>query len=107
MGPGGERIRGTGETGNGNGTAAGEAGESGEGKGARGGGREKKDRWWGLLRRNRGSTEEEVPIKFGTYNIRNRRNWGLESALRGMAQANIDLGVFQETKCTDGVYTRA
>ena len=27
--------------------------------------------------------------------------------LRGMAQANIDLGVFQETKCTDGIYTRA
>ena len=53
------------------------------------------------------STEEEVPIKFGTYNIRNGRNGGLESALRGMAQANIDLGVFQETKCTDGVYTRA
>ena len=24
-----------------------------------------------------------------------------------MAQANIDLGVFQETKCTDGVYTCA
>ena len=24
-----------------------------------------------------------------------------------MAQANIDLGVFQETKCTDGIYTRA
>ena len=23
-----------------------------------------------------------------------------------MAQANIDLGVFQETKCTDGIYTR-
>ena len=41
-------------------------------------------------------------IKFGTYNIRNGRNRGLESALRGMAQANIDLGVFQETKCTDG-----
>ena len=33
------------------------------------------------------------------------RNGGLESALRGMAQANIDLGVFQETKCTDGIYT--
>ena len=30
----------------------------------------------------------------------------MESALRGMAQANIDLGVFQETKCTDGIYTR-
>ena len=47
-----------------------------------------------------------MPIKFGTYNIRNGRNGGLESALRGMAQANIDLGVFQETKCTDGIYTR-
>ena len=27
-------------------------------------------------------------------------------ALRGMAQANIDPIVFQETKCTDGIYTR-
>ena len=77
MGTGGEQIRGTGETGNRNGTAAGEAGESGEGKGAR----KKKDRWWGPLRRHRGSTEEEVPIKFGTYNIRNGRNGGLEAAL--------------------------
>ena len=48
-----------------------------------------------------------MPIKFGTYNIRNGRNGGLEAVLRVMAQANIDLGVFQETKCTDGVYTRA
>ena len=47
-----------------------------------------------------------MPIKFGTYNIRNGRNGGLESALRVVAQANIDLGVFQETKCTDGIYTR-
>ena len=56
--------------------------------------------------RTRGSTKEEVPIKFGTYNIRNGRNGGLESALRGMDQSNIDLCVFQETKCTDGMYTR-
>ena len=55
--------------------------------------------------RTRGSTKEEVLIKFGTDNIRNGRNGGLESALRGLAQANIDLGVFQETKCTDGIYT--
>ena len=27
-------------------------------------------------------------------------------ALRGMAQANIDLSIFQDTKCTDGIYTR-
>ena len=72
-----------------------------------GGGGKKKNRWWVPLRRNRGPTEEEVPIKFGTYNIRNGRNGGLEAALRGMAQANMDLGVLQETKCTDGVYTRA
>ena len=63
--------------GNRNGTAAGEAGKSGEGKRTR----KKKDRWWGPLRRNRGSMEEEVPIKFGTYNIRNGSNGGLEAAL--------------------------
>ena len=51
--------------------------------------------------------EEEVPIKFGTYNIRNGWNGGLEAALRVMAQENMDLGVLQENKCTDGVYTRA
>ena len=48
-----------------------------------------------------------MPIKFGTYNIRNRRNGGLEAALRGMEQANLDMGILQETKITDGVYTRA
>ena len=50
--------------------------------------------------------KEEVPIRFGTYNIRNGRNGGLDSALRGMSQANMDLGIFQETKCTDKIYTR-
>ena len=30
----------------------------------------------------------------------------MELALRGMYQANMDLGIFQETKCTDGIYTR-
>ena len=48
-----------------------------------------------------------MPIKFGTYNIRNGRNGGLEAALRGMEQANLDMGILQETKITDGVYTRA
>ena len=47
-----------------------------------------------------------MPIIFGTYNIRNGRNGGLELALRGMSQANMDLGIFRETKCTDGIYTR-
>ena len=48
-----------------------------------------------------------MPIKFGTYNIRNDRNEGLETALRGMDQANLDMGIMQETKITDSVYTRA
>ena len=45
-------------------------------------------------------------IRLGTYNISNGRNGGLESALRGMSQANMDLGIFQETKVTDDIYTR-
>ena len=45
-------------------------------------------------------------IQFGTYNIRNIHNRGLESALMGMSQANMYLGIFQETKVTDRVYTR-
>ena len=42
---------------------------------------------------------------FGAYNIHNSRNSGLESALRGMSQANMDLGIFQGKKLTNGVYT--
>ena len=45
-------------------------------------------------------------IRFGGYNIRNGWNGGLESALRGMSQFNMDLGVFQETKLTKYIYMR-
>ena len=48
----------------------------------------------------------KVPIGFGTYNIRNSQKGGLETALRGMPQANMGLGILQETKLTDGIYTR-
>ena len=51
-------------------------------------------------------TDGTVPIIFGTYNIRNGRKGGLEAALRRISQANMDLGILQETKLTDGVYTR-
>ena len=47
-----------------------------------------------------------VPIRFGTYNIWNGGNWGIESALRRISQANMDLGIIQEAKLTDGIYTR-
>ena len=47
-----------------------------------------------------------MPIRLGTYNTRNICNGGMESELRGTSQANMDLGIFQETKVTDGIYTR-
>ena len=34
-------------------------------------------------------------IRFGMYNIRNDQNRGLESAMRGMSQVDMDLGVLQ------------
>ena len=48
----------------------------------------------------------KVPIRLGTYNIHNGQKGELEMALRGMSQANMDLGILQETKLTDGIYTR-
>ena len=45
------------------------------------------------------------PIRFGTYNICNVRTRGLESKLREIYQANMDLGIFQEAKLIGGVYT--
>ena len=49
-------------------------------------------------------TDGTVPIRFGIYNIRNGRKGGLEAELWGMFQANMDLGILQETKLTDDVY---
>ena len=46
-----------------------------------------------------------VPIRFGTYNIFNRLNRGLGSALTGTSQVKMYLVIFQETKVTDIIYT--
>ena len=46
-----------------------------------------------------------MPIRLGTYNIRNDRNGVLDSELQGVSQSNMDLGIFQETKLIDGIYT--
>ena len=53
----------------------------------------------------RGGDETQNLIRFVSYNIRNGRNGGLESVLRVMDKSNLDLGILQETKLTDGVYT--
>ena len=60
-----------------------------------------------LYRERSGVRQEEVhPIYFGTYNLRNGWNDGIEYALQGMLEANVCLGVLQETKATKGIYTK-
>ena len=59
----------------------------------------------GRLRRG-GSDKKEEVIHFGYYNIQNGCDGGLGSELHGMAQANINLGITQETKVSVGIYTR-
>ena len=51
------------------------------------------------------STRGRESIGFETYNIRNSRNVRVDSALKLMSQANLDLGIFRETNLTGGVYT--
>ena len=81
-------------------------GETGGSEGDNGDRKRKGVRWWGTWRSTEKPTGEGVPIRFGSYNIRNRRNRGMESALRVMAQANMDLGIFQETKYMDRIYNQ-
>ena len=45
-------------------------------------------------------------IRFGMYNIRNGQNGGIDSALQGLSQTNVDLGIFQETRVPKGIFTR-
>ena len=50
--------------------------------------------------------EAVCTIFFGLYNNHNIHNGGLESALSGMSQANINLGFFQEKKVVRGIDAR-
>ena len=53
-----------------------------------------------------GGEQKEEVIRFGTNNILNFRNVGLNSALHGMDQVNIELGLLQENNLVDGFYVR-
>ena len=55
-------------------------------------------RGWGKIQ------ESGQTIQFGSYNILNKRNGGLKSALCGMSQVNANLGIFQEMKVMGGIY---
>ena len=55
-------------------------------------------------RRRRGGRMGADP--FWDLQYPNGQNGGLESALRGTRQEYVDVGVFQEIKLTEGIYTR-
>ena len=55
--------------------------------------------------RSDGGDKNQKLIRLGSYNIRNGRNGGMDSALRGTDQANMDLGALQETNVMEGAYT--
>ena len=64
--------------------------------GASGGTGKTGDRWEGRYNNTGRATSGKVPIIFGTYNICNGCKGGLDAALRGISQANMDLGILQE-----------
>ena len=45
-------------------------------------------------------------IRLATLNIRSGRTGGMEVALRALRQGNVDMGILQETKLTDGIHAR-
>ena len=53
-----------------------------------------------------GGPPKQVPIRIATYNLQSGRGGRLESAIRSIAQMNVDLCFFTEAKLTDGIYTR-
>ena len=61
--------------------------------------------WLRMCQSNGIPTREKVLIRFSTYNICNGRNGEFYSELREMSQVNMDLGIFQETKVLDRIYT--
>ena len=53
-----------------------------------------------------GMMEAVRMIRSGSYNICNGCNVRLKSAMQGMSQWSMYLGVFQDMKVSKGVYTR-
>ena len=51
-------------------------------------------------------SEGSGTFKLGTYNIVTGQGGGIMSALRAMGKLGVDVGVFQETKVTRGIYPR-
>ena len=51
-------------------------------------------------------TDDSGTFSIATWNILSGRGGGLESSCRALEVANVDIVVLQETKLTDGIYTR-
>ena len=86
----------------------GKGGDVARGRGKRERGRRNVHFWQEMYRSTGNFTRrgERTPIRFGSYDIRNGQNGCLKLALRGASQANLDLGVLQETNIMYRVYTR-
>ena len=55
------------------------------------------------MERGRGDIRESGQlIQFGSYDMCNGRNRGLESSLGGMFQEDVNLGIFQDIKVPGG-----
>ena len=52
-------------------------------------------------------TDGSRTISVASWNIRSGRNGGLESACRAMDSMGVGIGVLQETKITNDIYTRS
>ena len=52
-------------------------------------------------------TDESGTFSIATWNIRSGRAGGLISATRALDSLNVHIGFLQETKITDGIYSRA
>ena len=51
-------------------------------------------------------TDRSGTISVGTYDIRDRRNGGLENASRAIQLLGVNIALLQEIKLTGGNYTR-
>ena len=60
---------------------------------------------WGIQGRRGEAVKKVEFVRFRTYSIQNGRNGGLESALRGMDQSHVGLGLLQDINIIYGVYS--
>ena len=61
--------------------------------------------FWTQDRKYRRGSGKANGIRLATINIMSGRAGGLEAVLGYLKQGNLDVGVLQDTKLTDGIHT--